>query len=154
MRRSKLWRKKPYCVVVILVGFLIFGLTFFVIVVLDSLNGIFLKRVVRRLNIFERSKFELRYFAHSPPWQEGEKPPFLHTSRINHYTALTILDSTTVKLCNAQIIYGLPVAYWIIHTIVSLREKKWPWDTEPAISSREILVETVKVLVIFLEEAP
>lgn len=62
---------------------------------------------------------ELRSLAHSPSWEEEGK----HILTSNRRTALAILDSTTVKPCNAQIIYGLPVAYWIIHTIVSLREK-------------------------------
>lgn len=70
---------------------------FFIIVVRHSLNGIFLKKVVRRSNIFDRSKLELRYLAHSPSWEE-EKAPFLLILRINHYTALAIPDSTTVKL--------------------------------------------------------
>lgn len=99
MRRSKLQSKNkkiktPHCVVIIGVLVLVW---FFITVVLHSLNGIFLKKVVRRSNIFDRSKFELGYLAHSHSW-EAEKAPFLHILRINHYTALAILDSTTVKL--------------------------------------------------------
>ena len=100
--------KKTYCIVKI------FNIWFdCFVIILDFLNEVSLERVVRIFLTWVKS--EVRYLAHSPsPGRKGvaeREAPFVHILKIIYSATLVILDSTTITLCNTQIIYGLPVAH-------------------------------------------